>query len=247
MWVLALAGVFLAPARAFWVGEHEALTRAAFQEAQECLPALKSESFQQEIISANLDEDRNIVRKWSRDSHYYSPVRELSMWRRTSMDRILDIQGDTRSNITWVIGVLLHHIQDAAVPAHVVPINHWIDDGFEAFEAGVPEPDTACSPHGAFVEMRRPSEVLQRMAELTLYAAVDTHPWNRFWREGSGKSFGSYGELGDVFGRSNVLSQEDYRRFKLAQARLALDASKWVLRWGLVRMSLAEPFTRQLE
>lgn len=228
----------MTPAHAFWIDEHRALTRAAIEEALECLPALNSEGLQNEIVEANLDEDRNFLRKWGRDSHYYSPVRELDMRRRSSMDRVIDLQGDTRSRRSQVIGVLLHHIQDAAVPAHVVPINHWVDDGFEAFRTKPPERDATCEPRSPFADLRRPSEVLQRVAELTLHASVDTHPWNRFWREGSGRSFGSYGELGDVFGRSNAVSRDDYHRFKGQQIRYALDATKWILRWGLTQADL---------
>lgn len=221
-------------ANAFWISEHEALTKVALARFHTCHPEAFSPKNDELLISANLDEDRNVLRKWITYSHFFSPHHDLDQRRRTSLDRVTEIEAQFRTSIepgSWSayrqLGVVMHHVQDSAVPAHVVPVSHWLSDGFEAYEAHLSADPGACDEDETSMTL---SEILIWSAEHTL-GAVGAPPWNRFWIEPDHNGFGSYGPMGNAFGDPKIWSAAGYREFKLGLLRQATRATRMVLGW----------------
>ena len=63
--------------------------------------------------------------------------------------------------------------------------------------------------------------------------------WEAFWKESDGDSFGAAGFLGDTFSVNDIvvgtsryrIPRETYAKFKKAQLRIAIDATRRVLHW----------------
>lgn len=146
--VLAFAVLFCYQAKAYWISEHELITREAMRGLQSCrlLGPHWDRYAENEVVSGNRGEDTNLFRKWTRYSHYYNPYRSLDMWREDSSATVKEsteqleksLRGRHRDH--WasqgafgLMGRIVHHLQDVTVPSHVTPVNHWATDGFEGF------------------------------------------------------------------------------------------------------------------
>lgn len=252
------------PALAFGLTDHEAITRQAVTEFLHCYPGMIRKAQAEALVEADLDEDTNLVRKWLEYSHYFHPEKRLDMWRSTSLARVTRLGNEitalfghrrpSMNELLSAMGHLIHHLQDAASPPHVVPVNHWLTDGFETFEQGLlPQPTAAdldCQElaRGA---LQDPRTLLTETARQTLSISRSRLPgwrnnaktelaWSWFWAEGEGASFGDYGRFGNRFGVESIelgnsryaVSRETYRSLKLPQLRLAIQATKQALAWA---------------
>ena len=87
---LGVLGALVVPgaqnrAHAFSIEDHSAITAVAFSELRSCslLPA-GQDTLEANVTSADIDEDLNLVRKWTNYSHYYHPFKKLDMRRADS-------------------------------------------------------------------------------------------------------------------------------------------------------------------
>lgn len=250
-------------AMAFGLTDHEAITRQAVAEFLVCAPGGFRPTETELLVDADADEDTNLLRKWLSYSHYFHPEKKLEMWRATSMERVTALQEEISSGRELLsrLGHLIHHLQDAASPPHVVPVNHWLTDGFETFEQGsLPEPapaDLDCQEL-ARAGLESPRRMLTETARSTLAAARSRLPawkdnvrseipWSWFWAEGPEASFGEYGTLGNRFGVESIelgrsrfaIARETYRELKLRQLRLAIQVTKKALAWARLRLAVS--------
>ncbi len=253
-------------AQAFHIPEHLLITQRAIIGLQKCnlLPQNWDLGWTQAIQDGNKHEDTNLFRKWSKYSHFYSPKKQLrSMGRADSM---LSVQESEQSlsghhheeeeaerSVFLLVGRIVHHIQDAAVPSHVVPVNHFADDGFEKTELRNYYDSSFSITDCPRIRAAEPSHILRNTALTTLariekpvsfrtYKRVKQAPWSKvFWQASTGEGFGEYGLLGNGFGKA-VIELEDgrtahvepsqYHGFKRAQVELAVAATQAAILWA---------------
>lgn len=138
----------LATADAFSPAVHRALAARAFALESAADPALAVHAAA--FARGAVDEDWNLVRKWTLWHHYYNPSFTVrSLWRRPSDARVamLDVAiteafGRADPGRGWLLaGLLAHHVQDMASPPHVVPVAHGLFDGFESAATAALVPD----------------------------------------------------------------------------------------------------------
>lgn len=248
---------------AFHIPEHNMITRRAIDGLQRCnlLPASWDMGWSRAIQDGNKNEDTNLIRKWSKYSHFYNPTKKLKLGRADSMLTVRESEHSlhdqeeeaSEADALALVGRIVHHLQDAAVPAHVVPVNHFSDDGFEKFEiASYYQAPTSLSDC-ARLRAEEPSALLKNTALTTLsrieglvgyktYKRVKQARWSQlFWLSARGEGFGEYGPLGNNFGK-NVFELEDgrtarvelsqYREFKQAQLDLAVLATQSAILWA---------------
>ncbi len=248
---------------AFSLTDHETITRQAAAELNGCYPGVLTTADVELLVSENLDEDTNLFRKWTEFSHYYHPQKKLNMFRKDSMDRIESLEADLSDPMVEdspyaIAGHMIHHLQDSAVPAHAVPVDHIWDDGFESLELAQedfvdPAYRTRCRQirDGVDPHLRGFEGLLKRSAletllslrspvVLTIGGRKTTQTWTAFWQESSNSDFGQYGVMGNSFGLSDFLTPGavpvqvksdpvQYRLFKKKQIRLAVESTKKVL------------------
>ncbi len=232
---LILASLFLAsaPAWAFHINDHLAITRLAATQVLRCRPDAKARltgDALKQILNADMDEDLNLIRKWLHYSHYYNPFKTLDMYRADSSATIEEVesalgsatQADGDANL-WA-GRAIHHIQDASVPAHVEPVEHGLDDGFEALDVSLdPGFQISCTD----LQAHPPATLLDLLRETAIQtdAALDakieytdararhtgrkapalTLSWREgFWSPSNGHGFGKYGAFGNGFGQTSL-------------------------------------------
>lgn len=142
---------------AFSVPDHQLISELAFSELQQCGLMPKNMEWQNDggaasipvMINANLDEDnylKNGIKKLFQYSHFYNPVRPLKKeWNgREHADKavekytrsfVKEAQGRSTPNLSRKpleeLGKMIHLVQDASSPLHVLWINHATEDGFE--------------------------------------------------------------------------------------------------------------------
>ncbi len=254
----AFVSTFLAAAsaQAFSIDDHEAITRQAVIEYNRCFPANPvTPSAEAAITAANRGEDLNVFRKWATYSHYFHPEKRIDMRRKDSSERILDLVEDLRRHegdveeIEHDIGHVLHHIQDMASPPHVVPVNHWLTDGFESFDVQMPSAPAGSNCASVVANATSFEAIFAKAAKATLQnvrqgrlsakagARAQLIPLTGYWEESADDRFGEYGVFGNAFGDSRVkasgvsyaVDSKEYRAFKAAQLRLAVDATKSAL------------------
>ena len=228
-WTLYLFGA--QPALAYSLGDHEQITLAAFRAVAPCLtdpegrPKELPDSLQKRVIQANLWEDRNLLNKWLRYSHFYHPssdeIEEAGI-RENSKARILDLEDRMRDAVLGgapladrlrLLGFMLHHIQDMSVPLHVLPVNHFWTDGFESLNvrSSASLASESCEALVAEAVRLSPVDIHEQVARSTLQHTLAGYlkatlpsdlmvPLTWFWTEGSEQRFGSYGVLGNAFG-----------------------------------------------
>lgn len=247
---------------AFHLIDHLYITQLAIQEFNECYPGSFDRDSATQIAQASLGEDVNLFRKWTEFAHYYRPGVKLDMYRKDSLDRIQSIEialirpTPEEDSPYTLAGHLIHHLQDAAVPSHVVPVAHGFQDGFESYS--LPNEDfhdptfrSRCYEIRKGVEhhVRGFDRLLDQTGLETLLSIRQTIPlkinhfpfpstWAVFWQESHlPGQFGQYGILGNSFGSTQIpfgafqaqMEERDYRQFKKKQARLAIESSKKAL------------------
>lgn len=262
--VLAIVSAFTFSTFAFQLGDHERVTAQAVAEFKACFPQYHEALNLQELVAADLDEDTNLFDKELFYSHFYNPHKKLRLlWRADSSGRIADLQpallqcreanGAVTSDEISSLGHAIHHFQDMAVPAHVVPVNHSFWDGFESYVLlGDISSEWNCQQilDGANGDLE---DILKETAEQTLNAMDKTTVEagligtkntiqlgaSEFWTEAGDDGFGSYGTVGNHFGETQLeiendqyqVSENFYRDFKREQMKLAVRATLRGLAW----------------
>lgn len=250
-------------ASAFHIPEHVLITQRAIEGLQKCnlLPKGWDMGWSLVIASANKAEDTNLIRKWSKYSHFYNPNKRIRMPREDALISVTESmesieehdEEDDEKSVYKLVGRMVHHIQDAAVPAHVVPVNHFAFDGFEKANITrlylIPVSISECTRLAA----RDPAEVLRQTA-LTTLANIDqsltyklggkerTTRWSQaFWKADAGDGFGKYGALKNSFGKEKIklhdgrvltVNPVQYGKFKRAQVELAIAATQSAILWA---------------
>lgn len=212
---------------AFPVADHRALTEAA-------VTATGLEAHRRQIVHGAVWEDLDLFTKWTRWSHYDNPSEPIRGRRRRSAERVDHLWTDVVRDLArshdrraWRrVGRIVHQVQDMAVPAHVVPIQHGPFDGFEQF-AGRVIPDV-----GAVVP-RSPAEVHHDVAWDTWTAVQGTAlfcdrevPWTTVWIPRAGR-FGTFGE--PRFGTGEDCGA--FAAFDADRVRSALTGTAAILDW----------------
>lgn len=251
--VLALSGV---SSFAFQLGDHKAIMEQAYTEFVHCFPQFRDLQVDL-LVSGDLDEDLNLVQKELFYSHYYNPNKNLNMWRGDSAGRLENLKPDLllcredahnlTGDETSQLGHALHHLQDMAVPPHVVPVSHSFWDGFESYKlTGDISSEWSCEQIAASGADDL-ATILKETAIDTLNAingmnvevvnkvsrAVSHVNGSAFWVEAEGDGFGSYGPFGNNFGEMEIdtdmgaleVSDDAYRAFKRQQMKAAVRAS----------------------
>jgi hypothetical protein len=208
-------------AGAFSVGDHQALTEAALDAVRGSKSQPLLDAHRGAVLHGATAEDLNLHVKWTGWHHFYFPEGSLDTGVRQASDaRVRELweealeaarHGDLERAFDRA-GHLAHHVQDMASPPHVVPVNHWLGDGFERY--GVRSALTRIPARE--VEPLPGDEAQRALARETL-AAVRTEslstsrgpiPWSAFWAEPESRgpgSFGDYGaEAGNAFGAPTV-------------------------------------------
>ena len=245
--LFTLIVVFSKSSLAFHLGDHTDITRRALKEFEKCYPQVfqKEEPFF--LLTSDLEEDLNVVRKDLLFSHYFNPDKVLPMFRKDSLARILDLSADLKNDHNSILlymhlGHALHHLQDMAVPAHVVPITHGFNDTFETYNLKNKDTELGLSCH----DLEKLAQQIPSLPELLVAAArktlteIDTLsvpitrldstgttnfavPGRTFWQRVAGNDFGHYGSLGAHFGETEILfagnikikvSENFYQTFK---------------------------------
>lgn len=182
-----------------------------------------SENEIKRIIKGNLSEERlnfkSIIRPYNR--HYFNPDKDPSIQKNMSsinfrFDRLIaEFYGNHGSdNYDRSIGEIIHFIQDAASPAHVLPIDHCNEkmDAFDSQELGSLLPNELMEEKFLQCTMEYPQYLLKRLSRKTLEnidnkffvfveddsrSYEDSLSWTSFWQKDSTQWFGSYGFLGE--------------------------------------------------
>ena len=264
---------------AYSLGEHDLVTNFSVTEFNACFQNLISSDTQDKIRSADLNEDLNLIRKWSAYSHFFHPEKTLPDQRRyDSSIRITELEHEilrllVRGDLIeayYELGHAIHHLQDMASPPHVVPVMHGLDDSYESYPMTLDEtPDlksTDADCRAAAAAGARDTGLL----DLLYFASRQTLSnvraglpstrdgqaagltWLAIWRESATDSFGSYGMLGNSFGRETIdvadgpgggryrITTGTYKEFKRRQLRLAMDVTGRALSW-FTRQDWATP------
>ncbi len=220
--------VFSKAALAFHLGDHTIITQQALKEFEKCYPRIfqKEEPFF--LLTSDLEEDINVVRKDLLFSHYFNPDKVLPMFRKDSLARITDLATDIKNDQNSIllymhVGHALHHLQDMSVPAHVTPITHGFNDTFETYEVKKQNLESGLSCQ----ELEKLARQVPALSELLVAAARNTLneiekltvpitrvdnsgtvnfsvPGKTFWQSVDGNEFGRYGSLGEHFGEIEV-------------------------------------------
>ncbi len=268
----ALGGGLLAlctPAQAFDLDDHAFITVLAAEELKRCAgKEVLSPETVRILTEENLGEDLAFLKKFTLFSHYFNPEGTLKFtFRLDSSYRVAELQERIgrfgrmdfwdRSDLLHAAGVILHHVQDMAVPAHVLGVTHSFDDGFEDYETrdvlppragGLTEREdcqrVAQSPEGeAFFTLHRrvATETLDdfRRGSLRVLRRGEKAelPLSAFWNEQPASGWGAYGFLGNRYGETWMIADHsdyeiphsEYRRFKLERMRAAVDATRVAL------------------
>lgn len=258
-------------AQAFHIPEHLLITQRAITGLQKCnlLPQSWDMGWVQAIHEGNKREDTDLLRKWSKYSHFYSPKKRLrSMGRADSMLSVResehalnghdhDEEENAERSAFLLVGRIVHHIQDAAVPSHVVPVNHFADDGFEKTELRGYYRSPFSIADCARIAGAEPSQILRATALTTLarieepvgfrtHKRIKRETWSKaFWKPSEGEGFGEYGFLGNSFGKGLIefedgrtahVAPSQYQDFKRAQVELAVAATQAAILWANQRV-----------
>ena len=112
---ITLLFVFSSNTYAFSLGDHAQITLAAAAGIEHCLGRALPDASVQALISANRGEDLNLLRKWTRYSHFYNPERPFDSLRLNSRERIQDLEKQLRGclgagSCDKLLGKALHHV-----------------------------------------------------------------------------------------------------------------------------------------
>lgn len=263
--------LFSRPSIALDISEHSQITQIAFQKYEQCVDSDFGSLVKRILVASNLEEDVNLPLKWAMYSHFYNPYKEIKSYRYGSLARVAIEQNrilkeKSLNDRAWEtefkirrLGHILHHIQDATSPAHVVPVQHWLNESYETLSETkdpfysslidyLSNSPSDCS--FLFFPVMLPTEILKQ-------TAIETHnslkepfdylinnelkqgDWSLFWQE-SEEDYGQYGILGNKFGAVDFnledgsrvqISEDTYFKFRLNGALRALHASILALHW----------------
>lgn len=177
-----------------------------------------------QIIKGNLSEDhfgkKWLIRLWNQ--HFYNPLKSKSNWKRSKsidvrFERIAKRLFRKRNSkkINYLIGEIIHHIQDVTNPAHVVPVYHGgnIKDRFDEQEISQFDffKDNISIDTSYVYNQPYLQSILKPIAIKTLksidqrfvvqvkrnnIARKKSIDWNYFWEGDNNQWFGHYGKLG---------------------------------------------------
>lgn len=235
-------------ALAYHLDDHEAVTHEAFQELIQCFPKAAAMLNVEWMVQGDLDEDTNLFNKWLFYSHYYNPNKKLDMRRADSSERVGALSSTLHQPATDSVdysemsdlGHMIHHFQDATVPAHVTPVDHSMWDGFETYKVGSTSSGYTCAQI-ASLGGDDPLVILKETALTTLSNIQNWQYGVGFWQESDDDQFGVYGALGNNFGQTSFrqggrdyqIDAETYQTFKQRQMQLAVRATIRGLMWEL--------------
>jgi hypothetical protein len=256
-------------ASAFSVPDHEAMTRAAVDAALAAGPHPGLEAHRAAIVEGSRAEDLNLHVKWTGYHHFFHPG--------TSLDSSFRKDSGARVRVLWAeaeeaasngdlarafdrVGHLVHHIQDMAVPLHVVPVMHGLSDRFEqhaARQALIHQGRELAPLSGEEAQLALARETLEVVRTGTLPVEGGAIPWSAFWSEpgthGPG-AFGTYGTVGNAFdskevrwqGRTWKVDPSSYDDFVDARVESAVAYSRAFLLHAAQRLTaLAEAREQQ--
>jgi len=205
------------------------ITAHAITQWNICFENSISYEIESEIQSANSWEDLNLIRKWTKYSHFYHPYKKLNdLTRYDSSMRVIELEYEILSldlkdfyfslKPYQALGHAIHHLQDVTVPAHVVPVMHALKDGFEEMrltQDDLPKFRFDQKYCGQLKQKKTNSlfDILFESAEITLLSLetpleiyIDGEKrilnYKAFWQPSEKEEFGSYGVLGNHFGES---------------------------------------------
>jgi hypothetical protein len=259
--VLAWTLVPLSSAFAFHVPEHVKITDRAVSQLAKCgmLPKQWGSDWTQAVDKADENEDYDLFNKWLKYSHYYNPNHPINQPRADSAlsvnESVAAIEASPRDvlQVNNMIGRIIHHVQDSSVPAHAVPVSHGFGDGFETYNQDSYYAQPFSPAECAKITAAKPMEVLHDNALATLASLKDTvqltydgrnahDTWEHaYWNLGQGNDFGSYGGLGNSFGKTDFnagshairVSNAQYTAFKRARLDAAVLATEQVILWAI--------------
>lgn len=256
-------------ASAFSVPDHEAMTRASVDAVLAAGQHPGLAAHRAAIVEGSRAEDLNLHVKWTGYHHFFHPG--------TSLDSSFRKDSGTRVRVLWAeaeeaasngdlarafdrVGHLVHHIQDMAVPMHVVPVMHGLSDRFEqhaAKQALVAQGRKLEPLSGAEAQLALARETLEVVRRGSLPVEGGAIPWSAFWAEpgtrGPG-AFGGYGAVGNAFdskevrwqGRTWKVDPSAYDDFVDARVESAVAYSRAFLLWATQRLTtLAEAREQQ--
>jgi hypothetical protein len=256
-------------ASAFSVPNHEALTRAAIDAALRTGELPQLAAHRAAVVEGSQAEDLNLHVKWTGWHHFYNPGATLdSPFRRDSSARVRALweeaeeaasNGDLARAFDRV-GHLAHHLQDMAVPMHVVPVMHGLSDRFEQYGARRAlerQSQREVAPlSGEEAQLALATETLELVRTGTLPVEGGALPWSAFWLAPSKPgTFGGYGEAGNAFGQKVVrwrggawrVEPTVYEDFLDARVEAAVAYTRAFLLWATERLTtLAEARTHAM-
>jgi len=208
---------------AYNTSNHEAITQQAIYllNYSYCLDFITPQEAKM-IIKGNVSEDANALKGLTRaiNQHFYNPLKANKYWKRiysitVRFERIATRcfkRIDSKKYFKYV-GEIIHHIQDATNPSHVVPVYHGpgLKDKFDEHYLACYFPkrvviDTMMSYKSTYL-----TSTLKPVAIKTLEAIRDSFEiyvmrsgvcvqqkidWSSFWKENPTCWFGQYGRLG---------------------------------------------------
>ena len=225
--VLTILSVSL-NSQAFHLGDHSMITRQALSEFQKCFPGELDRDEPFFVISSDLEEDLNIVRKDIFFSHYFNPQKNLPMARQDSLARIDQLNRalkiDKNSILLYIhLGHAIHHIQDMATPAHVIPVEHGPFDSFEQYDMKNKDISSGLSCQELAVQaikvrdlqsllVQAAQETLKSVTQISLMITATDSKGSQsypidgtaFWKSAPGDGFGSYGPMGKHYGETDI-------------------------------------------
>lgn len=256
-------------AHAFELGDHKRIMLQALSEIQACSPGTFDVGDATTLWLADLEEDVNVLRKDLLFSHFYNPNKPLNMLRYGSGERVgvlsylLNTFASNKTRHRFghltMIAQAIHHIQDMGAPPHVVPVNHGPWDSFENFEfSGDISSGFTCEQlqdpmSGDLLTILKETalETLARVKDARVKITSgtvgsdnltkDSVSGAAFWKDSGNNDFGSYGILGNNFGKvqfikdeiSYTVPLEFYVSFKREQLKLAVRSTLKALNWFL--------------
>jgi hypothetical protein len=251
-------------ASAFSVPDHEAMTRASVDAVLAVGRHPGLAEHRAAVVEGSRAEDLNLHVKWTGYHHFFHPG--------TSLDSSFRKDSGTRVRVLWAeaeeaasngdlarafdrVGHLVHHIQDMAVPMHVVPVMHGLSDRFEQHAARqvlAPQGRELEPLSGAEAQLALARETLEVVRTGALRVEGGAIPWSAFWAEpgtrGPG-AFGGYGAVGNAFdsrevrfrGRTWKVDPAEYDDFVDARVESAVAYSRAFLLFATQRLTaLAE-------
>jgi hypothetical protein len=257
--LLLLALVLPLGASAFSVPDHETMTRVSVDAVLAAGGHPHLAKYGASVVEGSRAEDLNLPVKWAGYHHFFHPG--------TSLDSSFRKDSGTRVRVLWQeaeeaasngdlarafdrVGHLVHHIQDMAVPMHVVPVMHGLSDRFEQHAAGQVTLGRELAPlSGEEAQLALAQETLKVVRTGSLPAEGGAIPWSAFWAEPTTRNagaFGGYGAVGNAFdskevrwqGRTWKVDPSAYDDFVDARVESAVAYSRAFLVWASERLTL---------